>query len=100
MKVWVLVVLITLSVFAGNGYASCQHPRGNVPEIPNPETATERQMMEARLKVEQYVAQAESFARCSQRSSDKRAERTLKRAARLAKKYNQAHHIYQQRNIQ
>lgn len=77
--------------------ASCMHPKGGVPEVPDPYTATERQMMEAQLKVEEYVRKAKGFATCARRSSDNRAERTLKKATRLANKFDRANMKYKTR---
>lgn len=89
---WLVALLAAVPVCA-----DCQYPQGPPPEVPDPNVATERQMMEARLKVEKYVAQAEGFARCASHSSDKRAVRTLKKAARIAEKYNRAHQLYSRR---
>lgn len=97
MKISLMTSVLVVALSVNAAYGSCLYPKGGVPVVPDPQTATERQMMEARLKVEQYVARAEGFATCARRSSDKRAERTLKKAARLAKKFNKAYYQYHTR---
>jgi hypothetical protein len=100
MKNLLLLWIMCVGLSFPSVYAGCLYPKGGAPEVPDPNKATDREMMEARLNVERYVSQAEKFAICSKRSSDKRAERTLKKAARVAEKYNRAHRLYTIRKSQ
>ena len=97
MNISLTASAIFLGLMVNYASASCIPPTGGVPKVPDPYSANERQMMEAQLKVEEYVRKAKGFAACASRSSDNRAERTLKKATRLASKFDSANMKYKAR---
>ena len=92
---WLLALMaIVLATSSSLATASCRPLTSAAPNVPDPQTASYEQMLMARIAIEKYVEKAEDYASCARNGSDRRAERTLRRAGRLAKRYNDASKIY------
>lgn len=54
--------LLVCGLLAGNAAFGCDYPRS--PAVPNGETATQEEMLEAQQRVRAYVAAAEAYLAC------------------------------------
>ncbi|WP_169713966.1 hypothetical protein [Oceanicoccus sagamiensis] len=88
-----LITLLVLALSTSLGWASCQ--QSAAPGMPNPDMASEYEMLQAQIAVKNYLATQEQYLNCVQ--SSRKHNQIIDRMHEIADQYNRKARRYKAR---
>ncbi|MEE8057253.1 MAG: hypothetical protein V3T17_05385 [Pseudomonadales bacterium] len=93
----IVTTAVILLATSSLSYGRCTLDVGAIPSVPDAQTATLQEMLEARNNVSHYVDTASDFIICADGSKDRRTPLVLEKIRKLAKNFNHANKVFSSR---